>query len=360
MRRIIICLLILKYLNNRLKSIVTGSLQSLTYTYYNNGNVKTITDGIDPNRTQTFVYDELDRIKTATSTVYGTISYDYDQIGNITYNSRVGSYKYDDPSHIHAVTKAGDLYSYSYDENGNMIGRNGKSISYDYDNRATSILGTSSTVTNVYDYSGQRAKKNSTIYIGKLYECNNGVCTKHIFAGSQRVASKKSQTEVNYYHTDHLGSSTVITNKDGYKEQETYYYPFGETQYNSGDVTNYKYTGQEEDPETGLYYYGARYYDPVIGRFISPDSIVQAPEDPQTLNRFSYCVNNPIIYTDPNGHIFGLGILESIIIGAILVGRHYIGGHWREYMAGDAVGCCVGSCLYRSWRPCRIIGNECT
>ncbi|MEM5795044.1 MAG: RHS repeat-associated core domain-containing protein, partial [Bacillota bacterium] len=51
--------------------------------------------------------------------------------------------------------------------------------------------------------------------------------------------------------------------------------------------------GQEYDSETGLYYYGARYYDPAIGRFISPDSIVQSPGDPQSLNRYSYCRNNP-------------------------------------------------------------------
>ena len=63
----------------------------------------------------------------------------------------------------------------------------------------------------------------------------------------------------------------------------------------------HKFTGQELDSESGLYYYGARYYDPEIGRFISPDSIVQDYTDPQTLNRYSYCRNNPLIYIDPNG-----------------------------------------------------------
>jgi RHS repeat-associated protein len=53
---------------------------------------------------------------------------------------------------------------------------------------------------------------------------------------------------------------------------------------------------------TGLYYYGARYYDPVIGRFISADTIVQSFANPQTLNRYSYCLNNPLKYTDPTGH----------------------------------------------------------
>jgi RHS repeat-associated protein len=62
------------------------------------------------------------------------------------------------------------------------------------------------------------------------------------------------------------------------------------------------YTDQEWDAEAGLYNYDARLYDPVIGRFISADSIVPRPFDPQSLNRYSYCRNNPLIYTDPTGH----------------------------------------------------------
>ena len=64
-----------------------------------------------------------------------------------------------------------------------------------------------------------------------------------------------------------------------------------------------QYTGQESDlAETGLYYYGARYYDPAIGRFITADSIVQDPGDPQSFNRYSYVRNNPLRYVDPTGH----------------------------------------------------------
>jgi RHS repeat-associated protein len=65
--------------------------------------------------------------------------------------------------------------------------------------------------------------------------------------------------------------------------------------------TEIKFTGQRLD-STGLYYYGARYYDPEIGRFISPDTIVPNPMNPQTLNRYSYCLNNPLKYIDPSGH----------------------------------------------------------
>ena len=62
------------------------------------------------------------------------------------------------------------------------------------------------------------------------------------------------------------------------------------------------YTDQELDSENGLYNYNARLYDPFIGRFISPDIIVPQPYNPQSLNRYSYCLNNPLIYNDPSGH----------------------------------------------------------
>lgn len=70
----------------------------------------------------------------------------------------------------------------------------------------------------------------------------------------------------------------------------------------SGTVTTpQKFTGQRLD-STGLYYYGARYYDSTIGRFISADTIVPNPANPQSLNRYSYCLNNPLKYIDPSGH----------------------------------------------------------
>jgi RHS repeat-associated protein len=65
--------------------------------------------------------------------------------------------------------------------------------------------------------------------------------------------------------------------------------------------TDKKFTGQRLD-STGLYYYGARYYDAMIGKFISPDTIVPNPANPQSLNRYSYCYNNPLRYTDQTGH----------------------------------------------------------
>jgi RHS repeat-associated protein len=66
--------------------------------------------------------------------------------------------------------------------------------------------------------------------------------------------------------------------------------------------TDYRYTGQRWEEEIGLYDYGARWYDPALGRFIQPDTIVPQPGNPQSLNRYSYALNNPMKYTDPTGH----------------------------------------------------------
>ena len=112
----------------------------------------------------------------------------------------------------------------------------------------------------------------------------------------------KSDNTTSYYHSDHLGSSSIITDANGSLVQYLEYTPYGTVARNEGtDLAKHKFTGKELD-STGLYFYGARYYDPEIGRFITADTIVQAPYDPQSLNRYSYCRNNPINYTDPTGH----------------------------------------------------------
>ena len=159
-----------------------------------------------------------------------------------------------------------------------------------------------------YDGSATRVKKSSpgrtTDYIGKLYECTNGSCAKFIFAGDTRVAMKVGG-QVSYYHPDHQGSTSVVTDVSGNKMEELAYYPFGGQRQGVGTASvSHTYTGQELDAETGLYNYNARLYDPDLGRFMSADSIVPNPANPQSLNRYSYVLNNPLNYTDPTGHSF--------------------------------------------------------
>lgn len=110
---------------------------------------------------------------------------------------------------------------------------------------------------------------------------------------------KQSSANVTYVHHDHLTGTSVMSDSSGTLISSIACSPFGLTR--SGSVsTDIKFTGQRLDG-TGLYYYGARYYDPQIGRFISADSAGQHLTNPQTLNRYSYVVNNPLRYTDPSG-----------------------------------------------------------
>ena len=126
---------------------------------------------------------------------------------------------------------------------------------------------------------------------------------------------------MNYWHGDHLGSSNVITDSTGVKVQAVTYYPYGNTRTNQSFTTPaidvpYKYTGQELD-STGLYYYEARYYDAMLGRFISADTLVPNPEDPQALNRYTYVDNNHVRYTDPSGHDVSCATNDGSICSSI-------------------------------------------
>jgi RHS repeat-associated protein len=110
---------------------------------------------------------------------------------------------------------------------------------------------------------------------------------------------------VYYFHPDHLGSTNLMTNSSGNVIRTTKYGPYGATWDNTGTKDNaHKFTGQILDDDTGLYYYNARYYDPVLCKFITPDTLVQDPYDPQSLNRYSYCLNNPVKNVDPTGHYY--------------------------------------------------------
>jgi len=128
-------------------------------------------------------------------------------------------------------------------------------------------------------------------------------------------------TKIIYHHSDHLTGSHIETDENGDVIQSLDYYPFGETRTDTqSDVydNNYKFTGQELDDESGLYYYGARYYDPAIGKFISQDPWEGNINEPQTLNKYSYVINNPLKYIDPTGEYLGLDDAIAAGTGALI------------------------------------------
>lgn len=186
-----------------------GMLQDLNYTYDPVGNILTIRDGLNVGYNESFDYDDLHRL-TGAFGAYGSLTYAYDQIGNMTCNSQLGPCSATSPNYAyppsgatsvrpHAVNQAGP-YTYAYDANGNMTSRSmnavvDRSLTYDANNRPTSITVGSSTVNFAYDYTGERVRKQvvngtMTTYAGAIYECTAS-CTRYIFAGGTRVAQRR-------------------------------------------------------------------------------------------------------------------------------------------------------------------------
>ncbi|MCP5060113.1 MAG: hypothetical protein GY937_25705 [bacterium] len=129
-----------------------------------------------------------------------------------------------------------------------------------------------------------------------------GIPTGVLLAPEPAHATVPSNTR--FYHTDHLGSTVVMTFWDGATPQTSYYRPFGQAATGGGATLpeDFGFTGQRFEDEVGLYDYGARWYDPALGRFLQPDSIVPDPADPMSWNPYSYVRNNPVNRIDPTGN----------------------------------------------------------
>jgi RHS repeat-associated protein len=179
---------------------------------------------------------------------------------------------------------------------------------WDKETRLITVTG-SATGTFVYDGDGNRVKATlngvTTAYVGNYYEQSGSVTTTYYYAGGARIAMRQGIT-VSYLLGDHLGSTAIAANgTTGALLSEQRYKPWGEQRYPAGASalpTRRQYTGQINDAEIGLYFYNARSYLPVIGRFLSADTIVPSPSDPQNLNRYSYVSNRPLSLADPSGH----------------------------------------------------------
>ena len=280
---------------------------SLEFQHDKLGNVLALIDKNDANRSQHFAYDSSSRLVSANG-VYGERRYRYDAVGNmLEFDSR--TFTYGTGNRL----ESDGLWNYEYDGNGNVVARGQgdlkQAFEFDALNRMTRFSG-DTTETYRYDDGETRLTKTvgdtTTYYVSGDYEevwqgDTRLEVIKHYRSGDQKVATRDDDG-LKYVYPDHLKSSSRLADASGQQVKAIWYLPFGGEAKEIGTAkARYRYTGKEKD-NSGLYYYGARYYDDTFGRFLAADSLLPDVYDPQQLNRFAYVRNNPIRLIDPDGH----------------------------------------------------------
>ena len=318
------------HLARPLNITVSGSKQllSLVYSYYKTGTLASVTGKVNGTGVnEQYGYDALQRLTSATITNGNTNSnlwYQYDNAGNRIRQNGVGltNSSYDLATNELLQTaryflgRYSTTASYAYDADGNLLSENVTSLApaahWKYSWSPQGNLVTVSNYTSIrsqyaYDGLGRRVEsiEASTIFYAYLGTetlseiVSGGTTTDYVSAGGLRIA-KVSGTSVSYYHTDALGSTRLTTSSTGTVVFSDNYQPYGSDNTSKGSET-YKFTGKPVSQTTGLYYYGARWYDPTIGRFISQDPDPGARSNPQSLNPYIYAFDQPTGITDPSG-----------------------------------------------------------
>ncbi|MBE9176950.1 RHS repeat-associated core domain-containing protein, partial [Synechocystis salina LEGE 06155] len=258
----------------------------------------------------------LGRLTTATGP-WGSGSYTYDALNNLltrTLGSRVVEMEYNASNRLQRHRDTGDGHvwrNYAYDSRGNVTNNGTIGFSYDRAERPVSISGGASG-SFTYDAHGRRVKQvtgGQTIYSvysasGTLLYRDNattGAATDYIRMGGRAIARVRGST-VEWTYADHLGSPAAAASQTGailWREDHT---PFGEArQAPAGNADNEGFTGHIADAASGLVYMQARYYDPVVGRFLSSDPVGFAQGGPAYFNRYAYALNDPVNLIDPDG-----------------------------------------------------------
>ena len=300
-------------------------------------------------------YDSLNRLTSAAVSGGATASASYDSLGNLLSRGDVDNYLYGS-SRPHAVTSAtltgstnSTVLTYFYDSNGNVVRRDRNSV-YEFTanwnsfNKPTSIFSGFDGSEFEYDVNGKRTQQlifedggvRKKIYVAETYEMEERLVNTnetnrslwvwepvhsriYVNTPSGRVGIYEQAALTNgtgavtrsYIHKDHLGSVVAVSDDSG----NLTHYSFDawgnrrdaddwstlSTFDHSSLSTDRGFTGHEQLDHLDLVHMNGRIYDPIIGRMISPDPLIQAPENLQSFNRYSYVWNNPLTNTDPSG-----------------------------------------------------------
>ncbi|WP_244425208.1 RHS repeat domain-containing protein [Bradyrhizobium sp. STM 3843] len=325
-------------LSDRLTGIATGTggaVQNFSYAYDRGGNPLSRSDA-NTNLSETFTYDALNRLTSSTVNLSPTPlskTFSYDSIGNLLSKSDLGNYSYPAagsalPHAVMSVSGGSISATFTYDANGNQTSGLGRSLVYTSYNKPSSITQGTRTISFLDDTDHQRFKQvtpeGTTLYIsafGVQAEVSNPGSasprwTDYLSIGSSmlgiRVSQPGSETlATRYFHTDPLGSISVITNENGVVQERLSYDAWGKRRFPngtddpSGSITSQTmrgFTGEEQLSVASLVHLNGRVYDPILARMTSADPTVPHPISPQGWNRYAYASNRPLTSVDPSGY----------------------------------------------------------
>ena len=303
------------------------SALSLTYSYgtsANNGNVLEATNKVGSwTAKQIYTYDGVNRLDATAETNGSTVTHwteanGYDRFGNRwEVNAGAPSVTFNNKNRV---------VGYAYDAAGNVTNDTVHTYEYDAENRIKAVHGEA----NVYTYDGEGSRVRIYFSLGQQLRLVYGVGGKliaefdpatgalekeYIYGRTGVVATIEPVAGTKYTTSDHLGSPRVVTADTGAVLSRHDFRPFGQELavgdgnrtaaplFGVNDGLRQKFTGKERDNETGLDYFGARYYSASMGRFTSVDPLAASANvsDPQSWNRYTYANNNPLKYVDPEG-----------------------------------------------------------
>ncbi|GAB3309988.1 RHS repeat domain-containing protein [Luteimonas notoginsengisoli] len=345
----------------------TAAVLNDGYDYDRNGNVMSISDGrADHPGNRTMTYDDLNRLtSTVSSDMFGTATYTYDVLDNLTRVRVTGGnrirdhyYCYDAKWQLTNVKTNGctgeTITGLGYDLQGNLAQRNEVIHKFDYGNRLREVVNRENQYW--YDGFGRRVASNRLVNGSGVLRSVYGLDGKLLFTQDQGEAKRReyiylggnllaerslpnsgAATPVNirYQHTDALGSPVAITNESQMVVEETKYEPYGWAA-NRLPRNGPGYTGHHEDAATGLVYMQQRYYDPILGRFLSRDPVNADASTGANFNAYWYANNNPYRFSDPDGRQSWEKIKEFILPSTTALGSRGEPGTAASNLTGAA------------------------
>ncbi len=264
---------------------------------------------------------------TATPCNGTALAFSFDRYGN-RWASQTGN---------HTSNAGNQVVGWGYDAAGDTAGDGVHNYTFDAEGRLTAVTGGGTTASYVYDAEGRR-----------VHETVNGVVKEYVYGtegqeltvvdGSQNLVAGETYFDGRYLgtqapggfvwaHTDELGTIRARTNSGGSSVEADTNWPFGAHLNAIGSYSSLHFTGKYRDGESGLDYFGARYYSSALGRFMTPDwsAVPEAVpyanlENPQSLNLYGYQGNNPVTNVDADGHCWpwctaAIGAVAGAVVG---------------------------------------------